>query len=739
MFRLPRSPGVDMRWGLLTVPRLLGADEELTAGDAAAVFPAGVVALGRGGAGETGALLRSDGVYVGLLLLDSQTSAGSPDVARMAAALPANGCQVLTVRRPVDLERQTAAWEHATRGQRAHAGLAAALADSYLPELVAAGWSDTSTVLAVFQPTADRLRRELTTLASAWPGGARIATPHEVKALAGDWLAGHEAGLVTIGWAVTELSAAPAAGWVNAILDHEALVGAPVMIALHLAPAGSPAPVSLEARRRLAAIDEELAALTRGEAEEHYLLAERRDLMAALATAAGEVDARPRPARLLIGCTVEPRYARAVRSAVEPELWRVGFVTTSFGPGRSHDLLLSCAPLGQPLVGRGMTLTTRGAVQLLPLLNDRVLPEGRAGGALPLGLQPDGCAIWTRPGESLVLAGPPGSGKTPVAQTWTLGQTAAGKAVSVLDVSGAWAGIAVAGGGAAISTARSAGALLAGLALEPVADLSALALRARAEVWVALATVLLEDCCPSLGPDARGDLTAQLLSLAEEALNSGRRLGFDRIAKLLRASGETAAAGELAALLKAGSGTTPELAARLAVLDVATGGDRGLPVAAVRAIGLATLVARLRAVPAPITLPHIIVLDALDDLLACAAGPPLAAMLFREAAVTGVAIWSLCRQAPPAGGPLGATLREARCSLIALANESGEQATLAHALGYDPALFAAIVARSGVALLVRPPAREPGLVVQPGQADSAPRAACLMLHPWSLPPFVARG
>ncbi|MGN6755377.1 MAG: hypothetical protein ACTHMJ_03200, partial [Thermomicrobiales bacterium] len=97
-----------------------------------------------------------------------------------------------------------------------------------------------------------------------------------------------------------------------------------------------------------------------------------------------------------------------------------------------------------------MTLTTRGAVQLLPLLQDRMLPTARAGAALPLGLQPDGGAVWIRPGESLVLTGPAGSGKTAVAQTWTLGQLASGKTVSVLDTSGAWHGISIAGAGAAI-------------------------------------------------------------------------------------------------------------------------------------------------------------------------------------------------------------------------------------------------------------------------------------------------
>src|SRR3712207_8612125 len=44
--------GGGMRLGLSFIPRLLGVEEELTAPEEEIVFPAGVVALGRGGAGD---------------------------------------------------------------------------------------------------------------------------------------------------------------------------------------------------------------------------------------------------------------------------------------------------------------------------------------------------------------------------------------------------------------------------------------------------------------------------------------------------------------------------------------------------------------------------------------------------------------------------------------------------------------------------------------------------------------
>ena len=67
-----------MAWSL--APRLFrhrAAETPLIAAEPSGL-PAGVVALGRGGAGEIGALLRDDGVYAGLLRLLAPAGAGWP-------------------------------------------------------------------------------------------------------------------------------------------------------------------------------------------------------------------------------------------------------------------------------------------------------------------------------------------------------------------------------------------------------------------------------------------------------------------------------------------------------------------------------------------------------------------------------------------------------------------------------------------------------------------------------------
>src|SRR5262245_51870925 len=104
-----------MSWSL--APRLLRLRpaEEPPVYDDAAEFPAGVVALGRGGAGEIGALFREDGVYVGLVSLAGEAGRTADDVAALARALPPGACQVVTTRWPVDVERAAAAWRTAAR------------------------------------------------------------------------------------------------------------------------------------------------------------------------------------------------------------------------------------------------------------------------------------------------------------------------------------------------------------------------------------------------------------------------------------------------------------------------------------------------------------------------------------------------------------------------------------------------------------------------------------------------
>src|SRR3954453_11274565 len=104
LFRIPHSAfpirRIPMAWSL--APRLLRyrpAEEPLVYDDVPE-FPAGVVALGRGGAGEIGALLREDGVYVGLLSLAAGPGRTMDDVAELARALPLGACQVVTTRWP---------------------------------------------------------------------------------------------------------------------------------------------------------------------------------------------------------------------------------------------------------------------------------------------------------------------------------------------------------------------------------------------------------------------------------------------------------------------------------------------------------------------------------------------------------------------------------------------------------------------------------------------------------------
>src|SRR5947207_10391938 len=136
-------------------PRLLGADDDLTAGGEGPPFPASVVALGRGGAGDAGALLLPDGTLAGLLCLDAGSrhegqADGEGGVAALAAALPAGTCQLVTVRRPVDLERQVVGWQGVVAGRPEQAALVTSLVDELLPWLAAAGWSETQTLLALF-------------------------------------------------------------------------------------------------------------------------------------------------------------------------------------------------------------------------------------------------------------------------------------------------------------------------------------------------------------------------------------------------------------------------------------------------------------------------------------------------------------------------------------------------------------------------------------------------------------
>ena len=107
---------------------IVGADEDLITDDEVGL-PAGVVALGRGCAGEVGALSLPDGRLAGLLRLEGAGTWGAGEVGALAGALPAAACQLVTVRRPVALERHEAGWRAIGRLHPERAALAAGLVD----------------------------------------------------------------------------------------------------------------------------------------------------------------------------------------------------------------------------------------------------------------------------------------------------------------------------------------------------------------------------------------------------------------------------------------------------------------------------------------------------------------------------------------------------------------------------------------------------------------------------------
>ena len=84
-----------MAWELATRLLRLGGEttEPIERDDDPLEFPAGVVALGRGGAGQIGALVRHDGAHVGMLALEGRCERGRDDVADLAEVLPLAGCQ----------------------------------------------------------------------------------------------------------------------------------------------------------------------------------------------------------------------------------------------------------------------------------------------------------------------------------------------------------------------------------------------------------------------------------------------------------------------------------------------------------------------------------------------------------------------------------------------------------------------------------------------------------------------
>jgi len=724
-----------MAWSL--APRLFrhrAAETPLLAAEPPGL-PAGVIALGRGGAGEIGALLRDDGVYAGLLRVLAPAGRGLADVAALAEALPPGVCQIVTVRWPIDPDRAARSWRAATRGGMVGTALAGEIGAGYLPALAEAGWSEVRTFLTILRPDPERLLRDLVAIAGALPLRARPATLAEAKHLAGEWFAPHAAGLVTIGWSLTELIAEPPPDWARMILEAPALRGIATTLTLHLEPVGTPAPVSLELHRRLAEIDAEIAARRDAaprrpdEADEaEDLLAERHELLAALATS-GTSNDRPRPAQLLLGCSVEPQSARALRGEIEAVLHRVGLQAISLGPGRSDDTLLSCSPLGIALVGRELTLTTRGASLLAPIvpamdglgaMGSDERPRG-----LPLGLRRDGAATIVPPGSDLVAVGEAASGLTAAIQTWTLGQLASGTEVLVVDTHGGWRSAALAAGGERVPVALGLGGLLGSLGAEGLRD-DGPATRQIAH-WADMIARILVDLCPDLDDDELGDLTGQLLALAEGDLAWGEPVQLGPIIARLRES-EREPARHLAAMLTATGALKPlpphEWHGGLTVFEAvpdhagqriaAPAGCAAVALGAIRdALGNAVLDGR-RA--------RLIVLDDLTTLLEASAGPTLLSAILTAAGRAGVPVWCAASSLAACPRPALEALRALGPLAVLFPAQPDSLRATARALDLPPGLFEGRAGLSaGEALVIH------------GE-DATP----IQLLPLALPPYTLR-
>ena len=678
------------------------------------IFPAGVVALGRGGAGEVGALLRADGVYIGLLHLDVPTARDTHTIDDLADTLPVERCQILTIRWPIDAER-AAARQTVKRPTAAGAALARQIGDDYLPTLVGAGWSAVHSYLTIEGDDPEAVLHDLHETAARIPVPSRAATLAEAKQIAGDWYTPCSQGLITIGWSLTELTAEPHHTWAAQLLELPALTGLPTMLTLHLEPVGAPAPISLELHRRLAAIDGEIEARRRagrrgGSTEDDDaddLLAERRELLATLAASGGE-DERPRAARLLIACTVEPEGARALRSDVESALRRCGFLATSFGPGRSDEMLLSCAPLHAPQLGRSLMLTQRGAALLAPIAPAmaRDGDMGHQGTRLPLGLRRDGAALYTIAGESLLVVGTSTEPVTPI-QTWALGRIAAGAQLIVVDTDGGWRGISRIGGGAVVQVALELGALLA--------DLSAARPRQAGDEpthliaqWADQLVRLLSDLCPDLGEDECGDLTAALMAMAEAEFAWGEPVQLGALIEQLRQSG-TGPAQHLATVLTATGGLYPARRqypadSSLTIYDATpeSSGQQVTSEAGCVAVALRAALDHLEALPSEGRHSRVLIIDDLAALGWSSAAPGLLGQLFAVAAARGIATWCAASSLAAAPRPLTETLRALAPTALLL--PGGDEATRigARALALPPAAIEQYQALdAGELLLVR--------------------------------------
>ena len=725
-----------MAWRLSSrLARFRAAEPPLTVSEEPE-FPAGVVALGRGGAGEVGALLREDGVYIGLLRLAAASGRDLHAVEDFAVSLPLESCQIITTRWPVEAERASVAWRTATRVGFAGAALANEIEAEYLPALVEAGWSEVCTYLSIQGTDPEALLHDLYAIAAELPLSAHPATLAEAKHLAGDWFNSRALGLVTIGWSLTELTAEPNPDWARVLLETPALAAIPLFLTLHLEPVDSPAPISLELHRRLTMIDSEIEARRRSGQRGGLsdcdgaddLLAERRELLAMI-SAGGTEDDRPRPARLLIGCAVEPQGARALRAEVEKALHQLGFLAASFGPGRSDDTLLSCSPLGIAIIGRDLTLTTRGASLLAPLTptTESGLGQGKRGAGLPFGLRRDGAAIIPARGEDLVAIGSAADGRTAALQTWVLGQLAAGTSVTIIDSGGNWSNVALAAGGERIQVALELGSLLAGLGSERLRRPGGNPDR-QITAWADSTVRLLTDLCPDLDEDECGDLTAYLLALAEGDVAWGEPIQLGMIVTRLRES-TSEPARHLAALLTATGALRPTAVGTpnnfpLTIYDAAAEqhGQRLISGAGCAAVALQAALDRIITMPIDPHRPRLLILDDLAGIIEANAGPALIGELLEEVGAHGIAVW--CAASSLAACPRGTleALRALVPTAIIFPSTPESLRANARALDLAPSLFdrqTPIV--PGEALLVR-----------------AETATPIQLVPLQLPPYALR-
>lgn len=691
-------------------------------------FPAGVVALGRGGAGEIGALLRQDGLHVGILCLEERCERGRDDVALLAEALPLSGCQFLTVRWPHDAERVGTPWQLLARGRSAGAELAATLADRYLPSLVEAGWSTVRSLLVISRPTAEALYRDLLDTAATLPFPSRPATLAEVKNLAGDWFLPHMAGEVTIGWSVTELTAEPPVDWARRILEDRVLAGVPTMISLHLAPAGAPEPVSLAVRRQLQDLDAAID-VRRGQGRRaDELVAERRELMATLTPFANPAS-RPRPARLLIACTVPSESARALRGEIEPALEKLGLRFVAHGPRQSRELHLTSAPLAAPLVGRGITLTSRGAALLTPQV---AIASESGGDGIPLGLRRDGAAVWLQTGEGLLITGATATA-TALVQTWALAEAASGGRVMVVATQPGWDCAVAAIDGETLPIALNLGTMLATLGGESLHRDTGDSVEQRISAWATTLSDLLADLCPDLDEDDLGDLTAALLALAEDALAWGEPLGLPNLVQHLRSGSE--AAQHLATLLLSTArsergGTPPIPSAALVVYDADPDhhGERIAPPPGCAAVALRAVLDRLASEHPDAQRRRIVLLDDLTAILEASSGAALLRELLAECRRVGADIWCLASSLAACPRDLLAELREHAPTLIASPDAPETLRLLARKLDLPLGLFDSLnQATVGEVVVVRSDA-----------TDEAPSVFPIRTLPLHLPAFAVR-